>query len=135
MFRPTLKTFAFAGLLGLVGLAAYIGFRRSPACSNDGKLMSTQSECQAWGIDAATCEQAVGKAREAVVRKAPKTDNMFACEVRFSDCFQAPDGGFAPRPTFCLRVTDKGAEPSDIRYLEYESDRLNRKKMREVRVD
>lgn len=135
MFRPTLKTFVIVGLLGLAGFAAYIGLRRTAACSGDGKLMSTQSECQAWGIDADTCRQAIDKARAAVASKAPKTDAMFQCEVRFSDCFQAPNGGFAPRPSFCLRATDKGVEPSDIRYLEYDSDRLNRKKLREVRVD
>jgi len=59
---------------------------------------------------------------------------MFQCEVRFSDCFEAPGGGFSPRPSFCLRP-DKGAEPQEVRYLEYESDRMNRKKTKEVRVD
>jgi hypothetical protein len=58
---------------------------------------------------------------------------MFQCELRFSDCFQNAAGGFSPRPAFCLRA--ESGDPKEVRYLEYESDRRNRKTTKEVRVD
>lgn len=116
------------------GFSAFYAFRRAPVCSGDGKYMATQTDCQAWGFDAEVCKQAIEKARAVVARAAPKSSTMFQCEVRYSDCFEAPDGGFSPRPSFCLRA-DKGADPLEVRYLEYESDRMNRKKTKEVRVD
>ena len=85
-----------------------------------------------WGVDAATCKQAVEKARAVAARAAPKTETMFQCELRFSDCFENPAGGYTPRPAFCLRPD---GQPTEIRYLEYESDRRNRKKTKEVRVN
>jgi uncharacterized protein YgiB involved in biofilm formation len=135
MNNPPKKTFVIMAALVAAGFAAFFALRRTPVCSGDGKYMSTQSECQAWGVDAAVCKEAIDKARETTARAAPKTETMFQCELRFSVCFEAPEGGFAPRPSFCLRTTDKGAEPAEIRYLEYESDRMNRKKTREVRID
>lgn len=116
------------------GFSAFYAFRRSPVCSADGKYMATQSDCEAWGFAPDICKQAIEKARVVVARAAPKSETMFQCEVRFSDCFQAPEGGFSPRPSFCLRPS-ANAEPAEVRYLEYESDRMNRKKTKEVRVD
>ena len=115
------------------GFSVFYAVRRSPVCSGDGKYMATQSDCEAWGFAPDICRQAIEKARAVVVRAAPKTETMFQCELRFSDCFQAPEGGFSPRPSFCLRPND--ADPLEVRYLEYESDRMNRKKTKEVRVD
>jgi len=98
--------------------------------------MSTVSECQSWGVNADMCKEAVAKAREAIVRAgAPQNDNSVQCEMRYADCFEAPTGGFYPRPAFCLRPGTTGAQPNEVRYLEYESDRLNRKKTREIRID
>lgn len=94
--------------------------------------MSTQAECQAWGFESGVCENAVARAREALVGAAPKTETMFQCELRFSDCFENPAGGYSPRPSFCLKAD--GA-PTEVRYLEYESDRRNRKQAREVRIN
>ncbi|MGJ0502262.1 MAG: DUF1190 domain-containing protein [Methylocystis sp.] len=128
------KFFIIAVAVVAAGFSAFYAFRRAPVCSGDGKYMVTQTDCQAWGFDAEVCKQAIEKARAVVARAAPKTETMFQCEVRFSDCFEAPGGGFSPRPSFCLRP-DKGAEPLEVRYLEYESDRMNRKKTKEVRVD
>lgn len=97
--------------------------------------MSTQSECEAWGIDTATCKESLERAKDAVAKVAPKSDTEFKCELRFSECVALPGGAFAPRPSFCLQKTDKGAQPTQIHYLEYESDRMNRKKAREVPVE
>ncbi len=116
------------------GFSAFYAFRRSPVCASEGKYMATQSDCEAWGFTPDICKQAIEKARAAVARAAPKSETMFQCEVRFSDCFQAPEGGYSPRPSFCLRAGGN-AEPSEVRYLEYESDRMNRKKTKEVRVN
>jgi len=132
MANLPLKTIIVVGLVAAAGTAAFFKYRRVPACSEDGKYMSTVNECQAWGIDTGVCAQAVEKARAAVSRAAPRTETMFQCELRFSDCFENPAGGFSPKPSFCLR---QGGEPTEIRYLEYESDRRNRKKTKEVRVD
>jgi uncharacterized protein YgiB involved in biofilm formation len=134
MQAPPVKTLIVLLLLILGGAGLFWKFRRTPACSGDGKYMSTLSECRAWNVDPELCKEAIAKAREITARVAPKSESSFKCETRFSDCFEAPDGGFVPRPSFCLRP-DKGAQPSEIRYLEYESDRMNRKKTREVRVD
>ena len=135
MHAPPIKTLVVALILIVGGIGLFWKLRRTPACADDGKYMSTMSECQAWGVDAGVCKEAIAKAREIVARSAPKSESSFQCETRFSDCFEAPGGGFAPQPSFCLKPDAKGAEPSEIRYLEYESDRLNRKKAREVRVD
>lgn len=116
------------------GFSAFYAFRRSPVCAGDGKIISTQSDCEAWGFAPDTCRQAIEKARAVVARAAPKSETMFQCEVRFSDCFESPAGGFSPRPSFCLRPGGD-AEPLEVRYLEYESDRMNRKKTKEVRID
>jgi hypothetical protein len=94
--------------------------------------MASVADCQAWGLDAKLCKEAVEKARAVAARAAPKTETMFQCELRFTDCFENPAGGFSPRPAFCLRAD---GEPTEIRYLEYESDRRNRKKTKEVRID
>lgn len=133
--RLSLKTFAFVGLLAVAGLAAFYATRRTPACASGGQLMSTLRECEAWGSDAATCKDSLEIAKQAVAKAAPRSDTQFKCEVRFSECIALSANSFVPRPSFCLRKTDKGAQPTEIRYLEYESDRLNRKKAREVRVD
>jgi uncharacterized protein YgiB involved in biofilm formation len=124
-------------IVALVALAA-AGFyfvyarRTAPACSEEGKYMSTLADCQTWGVDAATCKQAVEKARAVAARAAPKTETMFQCELHFTECFENPAGGFSPRPSFCL---SKDGEPKEVRYLEYEADRRNRKKTKEVRID
>jgi uncharacterized protein YgiB involved in biofilm formation len=125
------------GLLFLVaaGAGLFWKFHRTPACSGDGQLMSTLNECQSWGVNAEICKDALAKAKEAATRAAPRSESSIQCEVRFSDCFEAPEGGFYPRPSFCLRPAQTGAQPNEIRYLEYESDRLNRKKTREIRIN
>lgn len=135
MTKPVPKSLMLVVLLVIAGVAAFFAFRRTPACSGAGKYMSTVSECKAWGVDEALCKEAVAAARGASVRAAPKSETMFACEVRFSDCFEAPDGGFYPKPSFCLGSAEKGAKPVEVRYLEYISDRMNRKKTREVPIE
>jgi uncharacterized protein YgiB involved in biofilm formation len=135
MNRVPSKAFIAVAALVAIVLGASFLLRRTPACEGDGKFMSTQSDCQGWGVAAETCAAAIAKAREAAARSAPRSDNLFACETSFSDCFEAASGGFYPRPSFCLRAADKSAAPSEIRYLQYESDRMNRKKTREVRIN
>jgi len=127
------KLFIGAALLAVVALAAFVATRRAPACGGDGKIMSTQSECVSWGFDAASCKAAVEKARAVAERAAPRQENSIACETRFTDCFEASGGGFYPRPSFCLR-SNALSEPFDLHYLEYESDRMNRKKTHEVQI-
>lgn len=117
---------------GVVALS--LSRRRTPACEAEGKYMSSRTECLAFGFSADLCKDAVEKARTAIERSGPKTETMFQCELRFSECFQNGAGSFSPRPAFCLRA-DGGAEPTEVRYLEYESDRRNRKTTKEVRVD
>ncbi len=130
------KKFLLAAVVAVSALAAFVATRRAPACGGDGKIMSTLSECQAWGFDAATCKAVVQKAREAAVRSAPKMNNSIQCETQFTDCFEAPDGAYYPKPSFCLRGSGKEAlEPKELRYLQYESDRMNRKKTREIPID
>jgi hypothetical protein len=132
MANTPLKIFIAAVALAAAGFSFFYARRTTPVCSEDGKYMSSLTDCQNWGIDAATCKQAVDKARAVAARAAPKTETLFQCELRFSDCFENPAGGFSPRPAFCLRP---GGEPQEIRYLEYEADRRNRKKTKEVRID
>lgn len=132
MVKSPFKTFLIVLALGTAGYVMYNVRKTTPACAKDGKYMSSLADCQAWGVDSAVCKAAVEKARAVAVRAAPKAETMFQCELRFSDCFESPEGGFTPRPAFCLRPD---GEPSEIRYLEYESDRRNRKKTKEVRID
>ncbi|MFY9628788.1 MAG: DUF1190 domain-containing protein [Methylocystis sp.] len=132
---PSMK-FILAVVIAIAALGAFIATRRTPACGADGKIMSTQSDCQAWGFDAATCKAVVEKARMIAIRAAPRLDNSIQCETQFTDCFEAQDGGFYPKPSFCLRGSGKEAsEPTELRYLQYESDRMNRKKTREVPIN
>jgi uncharacterized protein YgiB involved in biofilm formation len=136
MDRLPTKKFVFAVIVAVAALAAFVATRRTPACSGDGKIMSTQSECQGWGFDAATCKTVVEKARAIAIRSAPRQTNSIQCETQFTDCFEAQDGGFYPRPSFCLRASGKEQqEPTELRYLQYESDRMNRKKTREVPIN
>jgi uncharacterized protein YgiB involved in biofilm formation len=129
-----LKYIVIAVALVAAGFSAFYALRRSPVCADGGKYMATRSDCEAWGVDAGVCREAIEKARAIVARAGPKTETLFQCEVQFTDCFEAPEGGFSPRPSFCLRA-DAGSEPFEVRYLEYESDRMNRKKTKEVRVN
>jgi uncharacterized protein YgiB involved in biofilm formation len=132
MANSPLKIFIAVVALAAAGFSFFYARRSAPACSEDGKYMSSLADCRNWGLDAAVCKQAVDKARAVAARAAPKTETMFQCELRFSECFENPAGGFSPRPAFCLR-TD--GEPREIRYLEYEADRRNRKTTKEVRID
>lgn len=132
MTGAPLKYFVILVALAAAGFSFFYARRTAPACAGDGKYMASVADCQAWGLDAALCRQAVDKARAVASRAAPKTETMFQCELRFTDCFENPAGGFSPRPAFCLRA---GGEPTEIRYLEYEADRRNRKKTKEVRID
>lgn len=134
MTRPPFKVLIVAGLVALAGATWFFAFRRVPACSGDGKYMATASQCRAYGIAADICAEAVAKARALVVRVAPKSESSLACEVLYSECFETPQGGFAPSPSFCLRASGS-PEPVEVRYLEYVSDRMNRRKTREVRLD
>lgn len=129
------KIFVILAVAFTASIAVYYATRRAPACAGDGKKMSTQAECQAWGIDVAVCKDAIAKARETTARAAPKSETQLQCETRFTDCFAIAGGGFAPVPSFCLRKTDKGDEVTEIRYLTYEADRMNRRKTIEVRID
>ncbi|WP_159732605.1 DUF1190 domain-containing protein [Methylosinus sp. Ce-a6] len=133
MARPSLTFIAVAGVATLAGAVWFLGFRRTPACTGDGRYMATAQQCRAYGVDAGLCASAVEQARALAVKVAPRTDASFDCEVRFSECFAGPDGRFTPTPSFCL--APGSAQPKEVRYLEYESDRLNRKKTREVRID
>jgi hypothetical protein len=132
MANTPLKVIIVLVALAAAGFSFFYARRTAPACSEDGKYMSSVADCQAWGLDAALCKQAVEKARAVAARAAPKTETMFQCELRFTDCFENPGGGFTPRPAFCLRAD---GEPREIRYLEYEADRRNRKTTKEVRID
>ena len=132
MASTPLKVVVVLVALAAAGFATFYARRSTPVCQEEGKYMASVADCQAWGLDAGLCKQAVEKARAVAARAAPKTETMFQCEVRYTDCFENPAGGFTPRPAFCLRAD---GEPREIRYLEYESDRRNRKKTREVRID
>lgn len=134
MNRPPIKATIFAAILLIGGSALFFMFRRTPACSGDGKYMATMQQCQAYGIDAGVCREAIDKAREIALRAAPKVATLFECESRYTDCFEASGGGFTPIPSFCLKSTASGS-PTEVRYLKNVSDRQNRKKAREVRID
>ncbi|QGM46485.1 DUF1190 domain-containing protein [Methylocystis heyeri] len=130
------KKFLFAAAVAVAALVAFVATRRAPACGGNGKIMSTQTECRAWGFDAELCKTVVEKARAIAMRAAPKMSNSIQCETEFTDCFEAPDGAFYPKPSFCLRGDGKTAqEPTELHYLRYESDRMNRKKTREVPIN
>lgn len=133
MARPSFAFIAVAGIATLAGAVWFFGYRRTPACTGDGQYMATIQQCRAYGLGAELCASAVEKARALVAKTAPRTDASFDCEVRFSECFAGADGRFTPAPSFCL--APGSAEPREVRYLEYESDRLNRKKTREIRID
>lgn len=135
MNNAPLKMIVIVAALVAAGFSAFYALRRTSVCAGDGKYMASQSDCQAWGVDAAVCKEVIARARQVAARAAPKTDALLPCEMRYSECFQTESGEFAPRPSFCLRMTDKAAEPAEIRYLEYESDRMNRRKTKEVRID
>ncbi|WP_363349698.1 DUF1190 domain-containing protein [Methylocystis echinoides] len=132
MANAPLKYILVFVALAAAGVWIFYARRTIPACAADGKYMASVADCQAWGLEAELCRQAVDKARAVAARAAPKTETLFQCELRFTDCFENPAGGFSPRPAFCLRAD---GEPKEIRYLEYESDRRNRKKTKEVRID
>ncbi len=132
MTNTPLKYIAIVLALAAAGFSLFYARRTTPACADDGKYMASISDCQAWGVAADLCKQAVDKARAVAARAAPKTETLFQCELRFTDCFENPAGGFTPRPAFCLRAD---GEPREIRYLEYESDRRNRKTTKDVRID
>lgn len=135
MIRIPSKMFILAALLAVAALGLFVATRRAPACGGEGKIMSTPAECASWGFDAQTCKAAVEKARAIVERAAPRMESSTQCETQFTDCFASQNGGFYPRPSFCLRAAANGAsEPFDLRYLEYESDRMNRKKTHEVPI-
>jgi hypothetical protein len=133
MARPSLLFVAAASLAVIGGATWYFVLRRTPACAAGGTLMATAQQCRALGFDASVCASAVDKSRTLALRAAPKQDTSFACEVLYSDCFAGPDGRFTPSPSFCL--TPGATEPTEIRYLEYGSDRLKRKKLQDVRLD
>jgi uncharacterized protein YgiB involved in biofilm formation len=133
MARPSLRFVAAASLVVIGGATWYFVLRRTPACASGGALVATAQQCRGMGFDAAVCAAAVEKARALALRAAPKQDTSFACEVLYSECFAGPDGRFTPSPSFCL--APGATEPSEIRYLEYGSDRLKRKKLQEVRLD
>lgn len=135
MALPFGKIMSGAIILALGGFAVYYSLRRQPACAGDGRVMSTQTECVAGGLDPATCKAAVEKARAVAARAAPRLATSFQCELQYSECFEA-EGAFVPRPSFCLRKEEKNAaQPTEIRYLEYVSDRMNRRTTREIRID
>lgn len=136
MNRSPIKAVIFAAILLVGGSALFFAFRRTPACSGDGKYMATMQQCQAYGIETGVCREAIDKAKEIALRAAPKVATLFECESLYTDCFEAPGGRFAPVPSFCLKSSASGSpQPTEVRYLEYVSDRQNRKKAREVRID
>jgi uncharacterized protein YgiB involved in biofilm formation len=129
------KGFIIAAVVVAAGFAIFVSTRRQPACGGNGQIMSTVSECKSWGFDEATCRAVVGKARAIAQRATPSMDNSVKCETQFTDGFKAEDGAYHPIPAFCLRQpASAGSEPTDMHYLEYESDRQNRKKTHEVPI-
>jgi uncharacterized protein YgiB involved in biofilm formation len=132
--RPV-KTLIFIVVLAVAAAAAFFTYRRTPVCAGDAKYMSSLKDCQSYGLDAGLCKDVVEKARVAVARAAPKSTTQTQCELQFSDCFQTADGAYVATPSFCLKTDGKSAaEPSEVRYLAFDSDRLARKKAREVRI-
>ena len=133
MASSPLKTILIVAAVAAAGFSAFYALRgKNPACAQNGKYMSTIADCRAWGVAQETCTQVVEKARAVAARAAPKVENQFQCELRFTECFENPTGGFSPRPSFCLR---EGVEPTEIRYLEFDSDRRNRRVTREVPIN
>jgi uncharacterized protein YgiB involved in biofilm formation len=132
MANTPFKIIVLLVALAAAGFSYFYARRTTPVCAGDGKYMSTLNDCAAWGIGAQVCGPAVEKAKALAARAAPKTETMFQCELRFTDCFENPAGGFTPRPSFCL---DAGGEPKEIRYIEYEADRRNRRQTKAVRLD
>jgi uncharacterized protein YgiB involved in biofilm formation len=133
MAKPSITFLIAASVAILIGATWFFGFRRVPACAGDGKLMATVAQCRASGLDAGVCATAIETARAVALRAAPKAESSFACEVLYAECFAGPDGRYTPSPSFCL--APGATEPSEVRYLQYESDRLNRKRAKEVRID
>jgi uncharacterized protein YgiB involved in biofilm formation len=132
MANTPFKIIVLLVALAAAGFSLFYARRTTPVCAENGKYMASMNDCQAWGIGAEVCKQAVEKARALAARAAPKTETKLQCELRFTDCFENPAGGFTPAPAFCLR--DDG-EPKEIRYLEYEADRRNRRQTKAVRLD
>ncbi len=133
MASSPLKTILIVAAVVSVGFSVFYAMRgKSPACAQNGKYMSTVADCRAWGVAPETCAQAVEKAHAVAARAAPKAETLFQCELRFTECFENPTGGFSPRPSFCLR---EGAEPTEVRYLEFGSDRRNRRVTKEVPIN
>jgi uncharacterized protein YgiB involved in biofilm formation len=132
MANSPFKIIVLLVALAAAGFSFYYARRTTPVCGEDGKYVTNLNDCQAWGIAADVCKQATEKARALAARAAPKTETKFQCELRFTDCFENPAGGFTPSPSFCLRAD---GEPKEIRYIEYESDRRNRRQTKAVRID
>lgn len=133
MTSSPFKLILIVAALAAGGFSIFYATRgRTPACSDNGKYMSTVADCKTWGLTEDACAAAVAKARAVAVRAAPKAATALECEMRFADCFDNGAGGFTPRPSFCLK---SDGEPSEIRYLEYQSDRRNRKTTREVSIN
>ena len=129
------KLFIVLAALAAAALAAFVMTRRAPACGGNGQIMSSVGECKSWGIDFELCKAAVEKARAVAEKATPGFDNSVKCETRFTDCFKAADESYHPLPAFCLKTPATAAsEPFDLHYLEYESDRMNRKKTHEVPI-
>jgi uncharacterized protein YgiB involved in biofilm formation len=136
MSNPPIKTLVVLAILIASGIGLFLTFRRTPACSGDGKYMSTLPQCQAYGVSESVCREAIDKAKQVALRAAPKSATLFQCESLYSDCFQTPTGEFTPTPSFCMRLSPSGAPiASEVRYLEMTSDRMNRRKAHEVRID
>jgi hypothetical protein len=136
MSKLPIKTLAFLAVLIIAGVGLFLTFRRTPACSGDGKYMSTLRQCQAYGVSETVCKDAIDQAKQVALRVTPKTATSFECERAYTDCFETPTGEFTPVPSFCLKLSPSGTPVvSEVRYLEMTSDRLNRKKAREVRID
>jgi len=133
MKKPPVKIFVALAAIALAVFAWSFTHRRISACSGEGKYMSTVGECERWGIAAETCANAVEAARKLVSQKGPKHEKLFDCELRYSDCIEGIDGGYVPKPSFCLRPDQ--VSPSEVRYLTFDSDRMNRRKTREVPID
>jgi hypothetical protein len=136
MSKPPIKTVVLLAILIAGALGLFATFRHIPACSGDGKYMSTLQQCQSYGVGESVCREAIDKAKQVALRAAPKAATSFQCESVYSDCFETPTGEFTPVPSFCLKLSESGAPiASEVRYLEMTSDRMNRKKAREVRID
>jgi uncharacterized protein YgiB involved in biofilm formation len=135
MIAAPSKLFIALAVLAAAALTAFVMTRRAPACGGQGQIMSSVGECKSWGVDAEVCKAAVGKVRAIAQKATPSFDNSVKCETRFTDCFKASDDAYHPLPAFCLKTPATAAsEPFDLHYLEYESDRMSRKKTHEVPI-